>query len=62
MKLKEYRKLKGMTLKAMAESIGISIAYVHQLENEQKTPSLKTACSIKDATGGAVTLEDQIRH
>ena len=38
--LKRIRQKRGFTLRAIAESIGTSIGYIHELEIGSKTPSL----------------------
>ena len=38
--LKRIRKRQGLTLRAIAESVGSSIGYIHELEIGSKTPSL----------------------
>ena len=35
-KLREYRKTRGMTLKTMAEAVGVSSAYLSALENGKR--------------------------
>ncbi len=45
-KLKELRKLHNLTIKQMADMIGISTAYYWQIENEKRNLYYKTAIKI----------------
>lgn len=44
MKIKEYRKEKRISVRRLAELIGISKTYISDVENNHKIPTLYTLC------------------
>ncbi|QEZ68022.1 XRE family transcriptional regulator [Paraclostridium bifermentans] len=56
--IKKFRKEKGLTQKELAEKIGVSGAYIQQIENNKKNPSIKTLNKISSALG--VTIQELI--
>ncbi len=48
MKLRKLRLEKGLTLKELASEIGVTLAYISQIEKQQKTPSLPIAFKLAD--------------
>jgi len=54
MTLKELRIKNKLTLRELAEHIGVTLAYISQLEKEQKTPSLKVAFKLANFFGVSV--------
>ncbi len=55
---KDLRLKKGFTLRELAKEIGISSAYLNQIENGVKVPSLKTLKRLTDYYG--LNLRDTI--
>lgn len=53
-KLREYLARKGETHAAFAKRIGVAQSYVSDLTNDMKSPSLRVAVAIEDATRGEV--------
>lgn len=49
--LKRIRQQRGFTLRAIAEAIGSSIGYIHELEIGSKTPSLAMLQKLAAALG-----------
>lgn len=49
--LKRIRRWKGLTLKAIADSVDSSIGYIHELETGSKTPSLAMLQKLADVLG-----------
>ncbi len=56
MKLRKLRLEKGLTLKELASEIGVTLAYISQIEKQQKTPSLPIA--FKLANFFSVSIEE----
>ncbi len=56
MKLRKLRLEKGLTLKELASEIGVTLAYISQIEKQQKTPSLPIAFKLANFFG--VSIED----
>jgi len=55
--LKSIRKLKGLTLKEVEKSTGISNAYISQVENGKiAQPSFKTVKTLLEYYGFSVTI------
>ena len=54
MRIKELRKLKGVTLKAMGEELGLSSQVVSRYELEQTEPDFETLIHIADYFGVSV--------
>lgn len=44
MKIKEFRKDKGISLRKLAELTGMSKTYISDVENNHKIPTLYTLC------------------
>lgn len=55
--LKSYLKDNGIRQRTLAETIGVSRAYMSDLCNGKRTPSFAVARKISDATGGEVGFE-----
>jgi transcriptional regulator with XRE-family HTH domain len=47
--------LKTRKAKELAEQIGISASFLSDMKKGNRTPGLKVAFALEDATGGAVT-------
>lgn len=58
MKLNEYLFRTKTTKKDFAEKVGISRGYLQHLLSGIKSPSVKLAKQIEEATGGKVTKEE----
>lgn len=58
MKLDEYLFRMKTTKKDFAEKVGISRGYLQHLLSGIKSPSVKLAKKIEEATGGKVTKEE----
>ena len=58
MKLDEYLFRMKTTKKDFAEKVGISRGYLQHLLSGIKSPSVKLAKQIEEATGGKVTKEE----
>lgn len=54
--LSEYLVTSGMTLTALANSVGVSKGYMSEIVNGSRTPSLPVALEIQRCTGGSVGL------
>jgi transcriptional regulator with XRE-family HTH domain len=50
-KIKELRKDQGLTLKKLADMVGVSASYISQVENEKTSPSIATLRLIARALG-----------
>lgn len=50
-KLKQARKLKGMTQQAMADKLGISLRYYQQIEAGDRTGDFEIWDALEDLTG-----------
>ena len=46
------------SLTEFARLAEIGVSYMHEIREGKKQPSLAVACCIRDASGGAVTLDD----
>lgn len=46
LRVKEFRKKNGMTMLQLADSIDVSEAYISEIENGKKIPSLEVTCRI----------------
>ena len=53
-KMKEYRTNKGLSMKDLSMSSGISERYLYFIENGDRMPSIKTAKKIADALHGNI--------
>lgn len=53
-KMKEYRTKKGLTMKDLSMSSGISERYLYFIENGERMPSIKTAKKIADVLCGNI--------
>lgn len=60
MTLSEYRRWRGLSLRALAEFLSLSAPTVHRYEVGSRTPSLSTAARIMELTEGRVRPEDFI--
>lgn len=49
--LRRLRKAKGLSLRSLGESAGLSGAYVYQMESGLRSPSLSTVATIADSLG-----------
>ncbi len=58
MKLKDYRKLMGLTRSKAAAQLGTTGATVYRWETGRMAPSVKSANRIQAWSRGAVTLND----
>jgi DNA-binding transcriptional regulator YdaS (Cro superfamily) len=58
MKLAEYKLLKGLSLTALAQEIGVSVPAVHDWISGKKRPSWASMLLIEAATGGLVQAND----
>lgn len=47
--IKEIRKIKGLSQQKLGEKLGVSGAYIQQIENNKKNPSMKTLQRISEA-------------
>lgn len=56
--LTQYRQDNGLTLRAFAARVGLSAGYLCEIEKGDKTPSLRTAHRIQEASNGEVTVSD----
>ena len=56
MMLRQLRLKKNMTLRELASKIGVTLAYISQIEKGQKTPSLHIAFKLANFFG--VSVED----
>lgn len=54
--IRENRKAKGMTIKALAEAVGVNIRLLQKWEAGDTTPSVINARKVADALG--VSLDD----
>lgn len=61
MTLKEYRKSNKIRQTELAAKAGITQGFYSQIENKGTT-SLSAAIAIRDATGGAVTVDALVRR
>jgi transcriptional regulator with XRE-family HTH domain len=52
-----YRALHDLSQKQLAEKLGVSQAYVAQIENSSKNPSIKSLINIASALGGFLSVE-----
>jgi transcriptional regulator with XRE-family HTH domain len=48
-RIKFYRKVKGYTLKELAEIIGVTYPYISDMENNKKSPSMETLQKLSNA-------------
>lgn len=53
-KMKEYRMNKGLSMKDLSMSSGISERYLYFIENGERMPSIKTAKKIADVLCGNI--------
>ena len=58
MQLREYLKIKGITIPAFAEMIGVSVQAVHRYVEGKRIPQREVMKKIKAATDGSVGAED----
>ncbi|WP_341959920.1 helix-turn-helix domain-containing protein [Planococcus maritimus] len=49
--LSDIRRMKGMSLKEASEITGISMSYLHRLENNKKVPSYSTLSKLTKGYG-----------
>ena len=49
--LSDIRRMKGLSLKEASEVTGISMSYLHRLENNMKLPSYSTLSKLKKGYG-----------
>ena len=61
MTIKELRQMKGLTLAAFAESIGIGMSTLTRYEAGKRQPSEKALAAIKEVYGGPL-LRGTRRH
>lgn len=64
-KIKEHRKLKGMTQKELAEAVGIKQVNISQYENGTKNPKLERLKKIANVLGVSyldLIDDDEIEH
>ena len=50
-KIKELRRQRGLTQEELAEIVGVSVNYIGYIEQNKRTPSIKTADKIARALG-----------
>lgn len=50
-RMRDLRKAKGMTLQHLADTTGLSVGYLSQLEREQAVPSIRALSTISRALG-----------
>ncbi len=53
-KMREYRTNKGLTMKELSMSSGVSERYLYFIENGERTPSIRTAKKIADVLCGNI--------
>lgn len=53
-KMKEYRMNKGLSMKDLSMSSGISERYLYFIENGERMPSIKTAKKIAESLCGNI--------
>jgi len=58
--LKDWRKTKGLTQLEVAADLGIHVQYVSAIERGAKRPGMRVAMSIREYTGGLVTLDSLV--
>ena len=58
MQLREWRKLKGLTLEQLAERVDVSITQLSRIEKGKSSPSVAAADRIAAATGGAISAAE----
>lgn len=54
--IKEIRKIKGLSQQKLGEKLGVSGAYIQQIENNKKNPSMKTLQRISEALNVDIDL------
>ena len=54
MKIKEYRKLKGLTCKQVADKIGVSLQAMQRYENQKAEPSIANLIKLANLFGVSV--------
>lgn len=59
-KLKNWRERSGITQFSFASKIGISQAFVSQLENGERPVSLNVSAAIEHETGGEITMQEWV--
>ncbi|WP_092419164.1 helix-turn-helix transcriptional regulator [Alloyangia pacifica] len=59
--LSEYLRSNGLSQREFAARVGLSKTYVNEIVAGSKTPSLKAALEIQEATKGAVTLASLLK-
>lgn len=59
--LAEYMQHEGMTQRALAQALGLSVSYTNEIVHGSKTPSLETALKIQRVTDGRVCLSSLIK-
>ncbi len=60
MKPQAYRNLVRLTLKEMAEKLGIAVSYLSMIEAGHRRPSPDLAKKMMEVSDGAITLEDAL--
>lgn len=57
MDLRNWRTRAGLTQAQIAHRLGVHVQYVSDLERGRRTPSYALALSIRDMSGGAISLD-----
>lgn len=56
--IRAYRKANNLRLEDFAEAVGISCASLSRIERCEQNPPLNVLIRIKEASGGAISLND----
>lgn len=56
--LRNWRRANGITLAALATSIGVYPSYLSMIETRKKTPSLDVAAKLSRATANQVLIDE----
>ena len=62
MKLLEYLKKYRVTQRSFAKQVGVTEAYISQILNGLRSPSIRLAGKIEDKTEGNVTFKDLLEE
>ena len=58
--LKEWREGAGLTQAELAGKLGVHVTYISMIERGARRPGMRVATSIREFTGGSVTLDSLV--